>query len=291
VTLNKPTYRPIEILLATFNGEQMIKPQLDSLLRQTHQDWLLLAHDDGSTDSTPAILKEYESRYPEKFFLFDDGVRTGGAKNNFAHLMSKSTAPYVMFCDQDDIWFPDKIESTLALMKEIESACPGRPVLVHTNLEVVDARLNTISKSMFQTHRISMAPDLRELLIRNNVAGCTMMINRVALQTSLPMPDEALMHDWWVALKVLSNDGRIGFIEKPTMYYRQHGSNVSGAVKMNLRKHFFEALSPRDLYQDWKAVLLQARSIKRISMLNLLTMKIRLFLRKRIRSAPRDSVS
>lgn len=88
----------IEILLATYNGEKYLPQQLDSLFAQTNQDWSLIVHDDGSRDDTISIIKAYKSKFPDRIKQIEDGIKSGGAKNNFAHLMVYSTANYVMLC-------------------------------------------------------------------------------------------------------------------------------------------------------------------------------------------------
>jgi glycosyltransferase involved in cell wall biosynthesis len=271
---------PIEILLATYNGERTVAEQIESILGQSSTDWHLLVHDDGSNDSTVKIVKCYESKHPDRITFLDDEVRVGSAKGNFEYLMKRSTAPYVMFCDQDDVWFPEKVEKTFAFMKLLEQEAGEIPLLIHTDVKLVDSGLNVLSESMFRSHGISGSADLNELLVRNNVTGCTVMVNRQALDVSLPMPREAPMHDWWVALSVLSNNGRIEWMDSPTMYYRQHGGNTVGVVKMDWKRRFSEVWRVREVLMDWRGVHAQAKIIKPISMMSFVWLKIRVMMRK-----------
>ena len=110
----------IAILLSTYNGEKYIKEQIESLLDQTIKNWFLVIRDDGSHDKTVEILKEYSTSYPNKIFI-DGSVRENlGAGKSFMHLLKITHADYYMFCDQDDVWMPDKIERTLAKVKAME---------------------------------------------------------------------------------------------------------------------------------------------------------------------------
>lgn len=251
--------KTVDILLATYNGAKYLSQQLDSLFAQNFQDWQIIIHDDGSSDGTVQIVEEYERRYPDKIKFIKDGIRTGGAKDNFAHLMKFASADYVMFCDQDDVWLPEKIDDTFRLMLETESEYPNKPVLVHSDLKVVDSDLNSLATSMFEFQRLSKQVNLSDSFVQNNVTGCTVMINRMALDIALPIPNEAIMHDWWLVLKVLTNSGHVAFLDKPTLLYRQHESNSVGAQKVSFL-YFLSKLS--QAYKVIGAIYRQANLIK-----------------------------
>ena len=110
----------IDILLATCNGALYLPEQLDSLLAQTCRGWRLLVRDDGSSDGTREILENYRSRHPDVIMIIPGEGQNLGACGNFSCLLEQSDAPYIMFCDQDDVWLPDKIEITLTAMRELE---------------------------------------------------------------------------------------------------------------------------------------------------------------------------
>ena len=108
--------KKIYILLATYNGEKYIKAQIHSLLCQTYEDWNLLIHDDGSNDNTVNIIKKLQEK-DERIILIEDGIKCGGAGANFLHILKNySTADYITFCDQDDIWLETKIEELMQKM-------------------------------------------------------------------------------------------------------------------------------------------------------------------------------
>ncbi|MBU1715693.1 MAG: glycosyltransferase, partial [Proteobacteria bacterium] len=147
--MNK-NFTQIEILLSTYNGGKYLREQLDSLLAQTCNDWVLLVRDDGSSDDTVIILEEYRTRHPEKIGIVSGGKKRLGACASFAFLLAQSTAPYVMFCDQDDVWLPEKVEVTFESMLSAESKMPGLPVLVHADMYVTDNVMSVIAESFWR---------------------------------------------------------------------------------------------------------------------------------------------
>ncbi len=218
----------LTVLLATYNGEKYLKEQIESLLSQTYSDFQILIHDDGSTDGTMAIINSYMTKYPEKI-KYLEGEKCGGACQNFSFMLSKCDSEYIMFCDQDDVWFPDKIEITMDSMREAERISPNLPVLVHGDLTVTDGDLNVIDKSFFHFQSINgKRATFSHLLVQNYVTGCTVMINRNLKDKCGEIPRECAMHDWWLAL-VCSLFGEIVFINRPLLYYRQHEGNKVGA--------------------------------------------------------------
>ena len=253
----------ISILLATYNGERFLKEQLESILAQSVTDWTLFVRDDCSTDATPAILQDYAGRYPGKIHVTTADKPSGGAKWNFFQLCRTVRDDYVMLCDQDDVWLPDKIECTLAAMKQLEQdAGAHTPLLVHTDLKVVDGQLNTINESLWAFQRISPERDeLRNVVVQNNVTGCTAMYNRALAELIDGVPEVFVMHDWWIAL-LASALGRTGFVSRPTMLYRQHGANSVGAKdaksagfliakfknRATVRHNYYESFSQADCF-------------------------------------------
>jgi glycosyltransferase involved in cell wall biosynthesis len=225
--------KKIYILLATYNADSYLHEQIDSLLRQTYKDWILWVHDDNSKDNTVNIIKEYMLEHPLKIKFLEDEISTAGAKENFTYLLNSidDDYAYLMFCDQDDIWLENKIEFTLSKMKEVESSNQSQPVLIHTDLKVVDENLSTISESFFIYQKINpeWSKDFDISLVQNSITGCTMMINKKAKEISLPIGSNAIMHDWWILLRVLQNNGVVEFTEDSTMLYRQHSLNDVGA--------------------------------------------------------------
>lgn len=221
----------IDILLAAYNGEKYLSQQIDSILAQSDSEWHLYICDDGSDDRTYDIALDYARRYPERITAQKNEAPSGSACANFMGMLKRSRAEYVMFSDQDDFWQPDKIRLTLEKMKEMEQAYGDCPLLVHTDMEIVDSELNRISPSFVRFQGLNPKCDtLNRLLCQNNVTGCTVMMNRALAELVRDAPAaDMLMHDWWIALTATAF-GRIGFVDKPLSKYRQHGGNQLGAV-------------------------------------------------------------
>lgn len=221
----------LDILLATYNGEAYLQEQLDSLLNQDFRDWRLLVRDDGSSDETAEILEAYASKFSHRIRVVPNHGANLGIIGNFSELMRNSDAEYFMFCDQDDLWLPEKVRLTLKKMKEMEAACgPGIPLLVHTDLRIVDASLDPVVDSGHRFQQIDpvKGDTLSRLLVQNIATGCTIMMNRALRDLALPIPGAALMHDHWLSL-VAACFGKIAYLPRPTLLYRQHGGNKVGA--------------------------------------------------------------
>jgi glycosyltransferase involved in cell wall biosynthesis len=218
--------------MATYNGEQFLRQQLESILAQSNQDWQLLIRDDGSNDDTVHIIKDYAGRLPGKIRLVTDNGSRLGASLNFGKLLGYADTEYIMFSDQDDVWLPSKIELTLNAMKAAERIYPDKPILIHTDLRVMDSQLNTIANSLWNYQKLfpEAGDDLNRIMAQNVVTGCTAMINKKARAVSVPVPDEAIMYDWWLALNVCRH-GKIIYLSIPAVLYRQHSRNRLGAQK------------------------------------------------------------
>ncbi len=224
----------IDILLGTYNGELFISEQIDSILNQSYTDYRLIIRDDSSTDKTKKILLDYQLRFPHKIMIIDNNENLGVIAN-FSKLLEISSAPYIMFCDQDDVWLPEKVKLTFEKMLEIEKLSSDTPLLIHTDLKVVNLNLNILSDSYWSYQGIDPKYDtLNRLLVQNVITGCTVMINKKLADLALPIPNKTIMHDWWLGL-VASSFGQIYYIDMPTILYRQHTNNNTGATSFNLR--------------------------------------------------------
>lgn len=243
----------VDVLLATFQGANYLEEQLESILTQSHPQLHLWIRDDGSTDQTLEILQKWTRTYPQKITLLPSDGHLG-IKGNFSELMKISHAPYIMFADQDDKWLPNKVEISLDHLKAMERQYGSHlPLLIHTDLKVVDQNLKEIAQSFW--HYAGLHPDhtsLNRLLSQNVMTGCTMLMNRALIDLAHPIPSVAVMHDWWVAL-VSSCFGHIQFVNQPTILYRQHDSNDIGAKSYSLMSF---------LYQSSKEACKKANSLK-----------------------------
>lgn len=258
----KHTQNTIRILVAAWNGSAYLRPLLDSLLAQDDGDYDIVVSDDGSTDDTPQILTDYAARHPEKIQFYQSGHRFGSAQLHFYHLMSVfQDAPYLMFCDQDDVWHPDKVRLTRAAMERLTP--DGAPALVHTDLRVVDRKLQEIAPSFLRFSGLNgRRVALSDLLVQNVVTGCTMMINRplARLCCSVPPRAEMRMHDWWLAL-LAAACGKIGFLDEATIDYRQHGGNVVGAKNVKSPAYLLRRLQNNNFHDSFLETTAQAAAL------------------------------
>ena len=243
----------IAILLATYNGEEYLSEQLDSLYHQTFKEWIVYVHDDGSTDKTPSILKEYASKYNNLVIL--DYPCQHCAKDNFLSLLQRVDADYYLFCDQDDKWRPDKIERQMARIKEIEHGNPGKPVMVFSDLQVVDRNMNMIHDSFWRVECI--LPEHLTTFDKGGaiefVTGCTMLFNKQAKENVIFPATNAVMHDSWITLCVLRSGGVISALYEPLVYYRQHGSNALGV------NYWAQYSRTRRILKGWKSLVANYR--------------------------------
>lgn len=253
----------IDILLSSYNGANYISEQIESILFQSNKNWRLLVRDDGSTDNTVEIVRKYSQKYPERILYINEqesNVKNLGASQSFFRLLQYAKSDYVMFCDQDDVWLPNKIEVTLnEMIREEKDSGKNTPILVHTDLQITDERLNILSKSYYKYRGVSckIGKKLNRLLIQNVVVGCTVMINLSLKNKIKNISDMAIMHDWWLAL-IANVFGKIVFLDAPTILYRQHSFNVAGAKKWGLKYFWKMSLSLRRLKQNFLATQKQA---------------------------------
>jgi len=227
----------IEILLPTFNGSTYLEVQLESIFEQTYQDWKLLIRDDGSTDGTVFIIEKWQLAFPEKITLIIDGLERLGVSGSFGKLMEYSIAPYVMLCDQDDFWLPQKVEKSLNRVLKAEIEYGNQiPIMVCTDLEVVDNNLNTISSSFWNDRKDDplILNDFEKLIAHSVVTGNTIILNRLAVEVSIPIKTNFFLHDQWISIKV-ARYGKSLFLAESLVKYRQHNSNVLGSFKLNKR--------------------------------------------------------
>lgn len=217
----------IHILLATYNGGKFLRVQLDSLFAQSLQDFRIVVRDDGSADDTLQIIAEYQQRYPGRIELITDHKKNLGATQNFGMLLQYSTADYIFFCDQDDQWLPDKLETTLKVLKTLEVSAPGTPCMVFSDMQLMDENGKITHASAWANLHLSPAYfTLNRMLVQNIPHGCTMLINKAMRDLAVPLPAEALLHDHWIAL-LAACCGKWKAVTKPTMLLRNHAQNVT----------------------------------------------------------------
>ncbi len=141
----------VAILLATYNGEKYLDELIRSLLSQTYRDFVVIARDDHSADQTPEILARWSAAYPNKIRVVSDDCGNLRSLQNFSRLMEVCDADYFAFCDQDDVWLPNKVERMINEVQRLEHQFGNAiPILVHSDLTIVDENLNEIYPSLFR---------------------------------------------------------------------------------------------------------------------------------------------
>ena len=232
--VNAPTV-PVQVLLSTWNGARWLPALLESLQQQSFQDWQLLVRDDGSTDQTLRILLEWQDQFPEKVAgILADGVNLGSTRS-FSRLVEISTAEFLCFCDQDDVWFPEKLEVQYEHLRRLQGEYGEHtPLLVHSDLAVIDQHKEILAVSFWESRDFDVTQDKRAYLLDNVVTGCATAFNRAAATLAFPTPPQAMQHDRWLAL-VCSWFGQIQAIPHPLLLYRQHAQNQLGASAGTVR--------------------------------------------------------
>jgi glycosyltransferase involved in cell wall biosynthesis len=252
------TTRKIVILLAAYNGAELVSEQIRSIQRQTISNWTLLVRDDESGDSTKEVLKKFAAEDKRIRCVHDTKGRLGAARN-FGELMRvalEEGADAIFFSDQDDIWLPHKIARQLQSLQEMERQHgPGMPLLCYSDLEVVDQKLHQIHRSFMRYEKLrhESHDPIHVLLTQNIVTGCAVVINRDLLEFVTPIPNEVILHDWWLAICAAAC-GRIGYIDEPLVQYRQHSRNQIGALTADRLLNLSAARKRLSKIQDYMLV-------------------------------------
>ncbi|EKO3677107.1 glycosyltransferase family 2 protein [Vibrio metschnikovii] len=250
----------VDIVIASYQGQQYIRQQLTSIQQNIGYSTLVnkvYIVDDGSTDETALQVKALAANDDKLIWVASEQANLGPV-GNFQRGMGLTTAPLIMLCDQDDIWFKDKIaRSVQELQPFINHQCP---VLAFADLQVVDHDLALLCDSYFTHKKIpkSWHQQFGHLLQQNTVSGCSTIFNRALLNLALPIPAQAYMHDWWLAL-VAKSCGELRFIDRPLLAYRQHASNTIGAKSRSLWQRIQQR---RGFVQSVESVILQAQAFQ-----------------------------
>lgn len=213
------------ILLATYNGEDFLVKQLDSLIAQTHTNWELWVSDDGSTDATIALLHDYQQRLGVDKVHILSGPRKGFAANFLSLIGTKqANGDYYAYCDQDDEWEPTKLEKGLQWLDSLDKS---KAALYCSRTKLVDEQGMELGYSPLFTK----APSFLNALVQNIAGGNTMIFNHTALDLLRTASDKALIvsHDWWTYLVVTGAGGLVYYDPQSLINYRQHSANLVGS--------------------------------------------------------------
>lgn len=221
--------------MSTYNGEKYLREQLDSLLAQTlckkaGWDVGITVRDDGSSDATCEILEEYAGKYPQISYYTGKNL---GVIGSFFDLVchTPDDVDLMAFCDQDDVWMEDKMETAAAALDKKERQIP---LLYCCMVQTTDENMNPLDTVFFNS---DMRPSFGNALVENICTGCTAVFNReLAELIRVQPPSFTVMHDWWLYI-LATCFGEVIHDSTPHMYYRQHGGNTVG-VKKNYVSEF-----------------------------------------------------
>ncbi|HEO7564499.1 TPA: glycosyltransferase family 2 protein, partial [Streptococcus agalactiae] len=223
--------------------------QIESIQKQTFKEWNLLIRDDGSSDKTCDIIRNFTAKDSRIRFINENEHHNLGVIKSFFTLVNYEVADFYFFSDQDDVWLPEKLSVSLEAAKHKASDVP---LLVYTDLKVVNQELNILQDSMIRAQSHHANTTLLPELTENTVTGGTMMINH-ALAEKWFTPNDILMHDWFLALLAASL-GEIIYLDLPTQLYRQHDNNVLGARTMDKRFKILRE-GPKSIFtRYWKLI-------------------------------------
>ena len=220
------------VLLSSYNGERYIREQLDSLLAQKLQPYRIIIRDDGSSDGTISILEEYCKKYD--FISFYTGENLKPAKSFWDLINNSEEADYYALCDQDDVWFEDKLERAVTLLEKEDK---NRPLLYCSKYTLTDEDLNPINSNVSSLYNFS---DFPHALIYHTAPGCTFVFNEAARKQILRYDvnkEYCIIHDA-IIHKVVTLYGKMILDPESHMFYRQHGDNQIGMDADPIRTFF-----------------------------------------------------
>lgn len=212
----------IAVLMSTYNGEDYIREQIESVFSQIGDfDLDLWVRDDGSKDSTQRILQEYSEQ--GKLYWYT-GQNLGPAKSflDLLYNCGYEGYDYFAFADQDDYWLTDKIQSAITMLGIMD-----RPKLYFANAELVDSKLSSFGRPVY---RNIPKFDFHTLVCAGGILGCTTVFNKKLAECIVkkPLPKKMIMHDYYVSVLCLALGGEIFYDKRAHMKYRQHQNNVVG---------------------------------------------------------------
>lgn len=216
----------ISVCLATFNGQEFIERQLDSIIEQVTSEDEIIIVDDGSNDRTIDLIK---AKYSEQVFLHINTSNLGPIKS-FEKAISLATGDYIFLCDQDDIWLPNKVQVVIKAFKEQKA-----DIVVH-DAQVVDGNLKELSPSWNIRNKNKLDQTLLGNIKKNAFTGCMMAFSQEMVPLILPFPDSIEMHDQWIALVGMIEKKKIVSIDNILMKYVRHGSNVTAIKSRSLKE-------------------------------------------------------
>lgn len=205
----------VSVALAAHNGAAFLRAQIDSVLAQTHAALELVAVDDASDDATPDILRDYAARDPR--VRVERNAGNLGFNANFAKALSLCRGDFIAPCDQDDLWFPDKLSRLLEAVGEADIA--------YCDSEYIDDAGAPLGRRLSSARGMYAGNDPLALVLTNSVSGHAALCRRELAERCRPFP-EGIYYDWWLAINAAAGRG-IRYVDRPLVQCRRHGSTVS----------------------------------------------------------------
>jgi len=213
----------VAVLLCTFNGDDFLDAQLQSIERQVGPAWELFVSDDGSRDNTLDCVSAFRRRAGEGRVQITSGPGRGYVANFLSLLHSPTNADYLAFADQDDVWDADKLQRAVSVLSRLPQE---RPALYCSRTRLIDEQGRPAGLSA----RFTRPPGFANALVQNIAGGNTMVFNRAARELLVAFGDvDVVSHDWWVYLVISACGGEVIYDSQPSVGYRQHRSNQIGS--------------------------------------------------------------
>lgn len=206
----------VSVAMATYNGENYIKPQIDSILSQLGKEDELIVSDDHSTDGTISIIEEYMKADPRVKLVMNEEK---GVTANFENAIKRTQNDIIFLSDQDDVWKPEKVQTVLSYYEKNPQI-----LMIMSDITVVDNDLNPTIESFYE-FRGSRAGVLKNI-IKNSYIGCAMSFRKELKERILPIPRNVPMHDMWIGLVADMSKAALLIPEK-LIYYRRHNATVT----------------------------------------------------------------
>jgi rhamnosyltransferase len=252
----------VTVLMATYNGEEYVAEQIESILAQTYPNIQIMIADDQSGDQTVSIVRKYEKEY-ENLILRVNESRLGYVRN-FEQLLRNASGLYFAFSDQDDVWVPEKISVMMHAMLQQEADEPGKAVMVHSDSTMINAHGKELfdSYARYRNYFFSEEKDIPTMISKCGVMGNTMLINEPLRNMVLPFDPDVIHHDYWIAVINELFGSRVS-LDEPLVRYRIHERNASKKLDLLKKKKTFKPAKLAQLlpyhdnnrYQVLKAVI------------------------------------
>ncbi|WP_042462518.1 glycosyltransferase family 2 protein [Neobacillus dielmonensis] len=214
----------LTVCLATYNGEEFVIRQLNSVIKQLTNEDEVIVVDDCSKDRTIQLIHQ---TFGERVKVHVN-ERNSGAIKSFEKAISLAKGDIIFLCDQDDVWEDDKVATVLKAFQEQNA------VLVVHDATVVNGNLETLDSSWNHYNHNNLKQGIIGNIVKNAYTGAMMAFRKELVSDILPFPASIEMHDQWIALVCMKKKKKIVFIDKPLMKYVRHGGNVTGMKKRSL---------------------------------------------------------